>query len=148
MPERYFRGRTGHGRIHEDGQVAWQPFLAHQIHEQIKQVLGATYRKGRDHDIALFSLQGIAHHKGKLLHRSLHALVQPVAIGAFHQQDIGLFYAGWVVQDWTPRHAQIAGEHELAGLLVLLDPDFNDGRAQNMPRIAIPDSNAGVGMEF
>ncbi len=70
-----------------------------------------------------------------------------VSVSRLDQQDIGIFYDRWVPQYRASRLAEIAAEYEFPGIAVLGDPDFDNGGAQDVTRIAVTAANAAPGRE-
>lgn len=65
--------------------------------------------------------------------------VVAVAVGRFHQQQVGLLHHGRIAQDRRAFRSQVAGEHQLPAVR----PQFDNGRAEDMAGIAQRDVHAG-----
>src|SRR3569833_201428 len=69
---------------------------------------------------------------------ALYAAVAAVAIGALHDHEVRVRHRRGVAQDRRTLVAEIAAEHELAPHTLLLEPQLDDGRTQDVARVAQP----------
>ena len=68
--------------------------------------------------------------------------MQSIAIGGFHDDIIRSIGILWVTNQGLMEVPNITGEKQLFADAVFLQPDFNTGRTEQMPRIQKPDCNA------
>jgi hypothetical protein len=99
--------------------------------EGVDQLLGAAHGKRGDDDLAA-ALVGFDNRLAQHLARLVAGLVPAIAIGAFHDQEIGAVHRLWVAQDGHAVAAQVAGEDQPALLLPLDDIQHDDSRSQNV----------------
>jgi hypothetical protein len=107
-------GGDGHGAVDADAPVGEAPLVV-MPREQVQQFLGAADGEGRDeHVAAAFARRG-----EDVLHLGegpFAGAVQAVAVGGLEQHGVGLLDPHGIAQDGRVGLAEVAGEHELAGL--------------------------------
>ena len=136
------RGCHRHGRVDKNLHRR-QAALFGQLGKVVEQLLRAAHGKGRNHHIA--ARHGVVDHLHQLFQRGAAVLVQPVAVGGFDQQHIGILDRRGVAQDGAAGLAQIAAGHQLARAAQrVAEPDLDDGRSQNMPGIRHAHLHCGV----
>ncbi len=69
--------------------------------------------------------------------------VIPIAVCGFDQQIIGIFDGCRIAKNRPTRLPKVAAEHDLGGLLVFVDPNLDDGGAENMAGIAETTAHSG-----
>ncbi len=62
--------------------------------------------------------------------------MQAVAVGGFHDQQVGPVGRFGVAHQRMTGLAEIAGEQQLAGAAAVLDPDFDEGRTEDVAGVA------------
>lgn len=139
---RDFRGAIGHRRIDENRQIM-QPALPRQAMQVIKNLLGATHREGGNDDIAA-TFAGLRYDRDHLINRRGLIAMHSIAIGRFHDQDIGLGDRRRVAQNRPPRLTQVAAEYQLYGFARFGDPQLDDCRTENVTAIAESADHIGM----
>ena len=139
MACRDLRGGERHGRI--DVQVVHRhASLAAKVGDEMQHFLGAPHGEGRDHHVALAAAQGVVQRIGKLVHGLRQALVLAIAVGRLHQQHVGLRDRRRIAHDRPSGLPQVPGEDEL----LLAQENLDDGRAEDMARVAKPAAHRRV----
>src|SRR4030043_1105070 len=69
------------------------------------------------------------------MNRLFPGFVEPVSIGGFQPKDIPLLNDRWIPDDRLVGTPQIARKDDFFLISCLVDPNFNDRRAQNMSGI-------------
>lgn len=95
-------------------------------------------------DVAALARKRVGHGVRELGERVGPRAVQPVAVGGFHQQHVGFADRGRVANERAQPLADIAREHELARRGPLPRAQLDDGRAEDVTRIAETGPHAGA----
>ena len=75
------------------------------------------------------------------------ASVKPVPIGGFHEKIVRIKDLIGVLNDQLIPFAQISGKDQFDRFAVFLDPEFQDGRAQDVSRVSKAGPNAGLDIQ-
>ena len=106
--------------------------------EPVQQFLGAAHRERGNQHVAPVA-PGMLEDLAQLADGVRAVAMVAVAVGGFHQQQVGLLHHGGIAQDGRALRAQVAGKHQLAAVR----PQFHDGRTEDMAGIAQRDVHAG-----
>src|SRR5690606_19576460 len=109
---------------------------------EVKEVLRPPDREGRDQDVAA-AICSRAENGLKLIECRLKRTMIAIAVGALQHHEVCLFYDGGIVHHRRRRIPKVAAEHELAALPVILEPQLDDRRSEDVPRIIQPQLDAG-----
>lgn len=126
-------GADGHGAVEKHRLLRQAPLVV-EAAKVIQQVLGAAHGEGRNQHIAAIAV-GLLENPGQLVDGFLAAAVVTVAVGRLHQYYVGAVEEGRVLHQRRTGVAQIAGEHQTPGQVVVVNFQFHYGRAENMPGI-------------
>ena len=126
------RGRpaSGRGSIPRSG-----------VAKQVQDFLGAADGEGGNEDVAPPVVR-VLDDRRDLPDGGLPVPVQPVAVGAFHEHQVGLRVPRRVLQDRRAVLAEVAAEDQLALDAAVLQPDLDAGGTQDVPGIHVPDRHA------
>ena len=141
------RGFRGHRRINEYSRLP-QPPLAGETVQVVQDFLGSTDREGRHDDVATAFEQGFLDDADHLLFGCRKVLVLAVAIGGLDDEDVGVLDGCRVAQYRASRLAKVAAEYQFCRVAVLGDPDFDDGRPEDVPGIAKARAHPDPGREL
>ena len=125
-----------HRAVQIDPPARELPFFP-VFREPVQQFLGAADRERRDQHVAAIAPGGVED-AAQLADGIRAILVVAVAIGGFHQYQVGFNDRRRVAQDRRSLWAEVAGEHQL----LAVRPQFDDGRAKDMAGIAEGDLDA------
>ena len=100
-----------------------------------RKFLAAPDREGRDQHHAAAGPRGMEH-AAQLGHGVVARAVHAVAVGALEHHQVGLGHRAGVAQDRRAARADVAGEHQLARGPVLVGPQLDDRRADDVAGIA------------
>ena len=138
-------GFGGHGRIDENPQIVQAAFAAEAV-KVVQDFLGTADRERRHDHIA--SLQGALDDLDQFALACCHVLVRAVAIGGFDDQDVRVIDGCRIAQNRASRLAKVAAEHDLGRLRGFADPDLDDGRSEDVPRVAEAAAHPGMRRQF
>ena len=128
----------GQRTIDDDWDVRVEASLTVQPEEIVEQRLRAADGERRDDEVAAAVHRLIDDlNERRLL---VVELVQAVAVRRLRDDEVGAVDDGRVAQDRLARLTEVAREDELRLLAVLLHVDFEDGRAEDVARIAEEDA--------
>ncbi len=102
--------------------------------QQHHHLLRAAHGKGRHHDMAA-APDGTVHQACQLLLHRPYRLVQPVAIGALHDEVLGCGRSLGVVDNRQILSPHVAGEQQPRRLALLAGLDQNARRSQHVPGV-------------
>ncbi len=122
--------RTVHEHVNRR-QLAFFP----QLVQSVSQFLGAPHGKGGDEQLTspvVGLLDGLTQHLFGFAGR----LVEAVAVGTFHDDEVHVFGHLGVAQNGEPFTPDVAAEEQAELTTSFLHVDDNNGRAQDMPGIA------------
>jgi hypothetical protein len=119
-----------------------------QVGEEVEQVLGAAHRERRDHDVAAPLHDRLVECRHELVERLVEGLVQPVAVGRFDHEDVGLGDGRGIAHDRPARLPEIAREHEPAGVAAGRDARLDDRRAEDVAGVAEAAAHGRVRRNF
>lgn len=125
-------------RVDEDREVR-RTVLPDEIGEHVQHFLRPPHGECRNHDIP--ARQRRRQHLREFVVRRRQRLVQAVAIRRFDDEDVGFGDRRRVIHHRPAGLTQIAREHQLALAARRVDPQFEDRRAENVPRIAEPETD-------
>ena len=128
----------GQRAIDDDRDVRVEAPLAVQPVEVVEKRLRAADSKRRDDEVAATVHRLIDDLDERRL--LVVELVQAVAVRRLRDDEVGAVDDGRVAQDRLARLTEVAREDELRLLAVLLHVDFEDGRAEDVARIAEEDA--------
>ena len=124
--------RTVH--IHREVPDGRHQPLVLDLPDEVQQLLGAAYGKGRDHHVAALG-QRLVDDLCQLIGIAPHLRVVAVAVGGLHQHIIGAVEELGVADDGLIHIADIAGEHHGPRLAALAARQLDAGGAQQMPGV-------------
>ena len=99
--------------------------------QHVQYLLGTTDSECRYQDVA-FAVFRVLHNAFDFSQRLFSGAVQTVTIGALHDDQVSLANHGRILQYRHTGSAQIAAEHQLACLCAILEPEFHNGRSEDM----------------
>ena len=105
--------------------------------EPVQQFLRAPHRERRDQHVAAVA-PGLLQDLAELDDGLGAVLVVAVAVGRFHQHQVGLADRGRIAQDRRALGTEVAGEHQLAAIR----PHFDDAGTEDVAGIAERDLDA------
>ena len=129
--------------VHHDGETVVPLDFAFflDVADEVKDLLRAPYRKGRDHHVAA-AVQGGLDDAREVVLGVARLGVNAVGVGAFHHDVIRLLQILWVIQQRLPHVADIAGEDQRFGHAFFGGGDGDGRGAQKVARIAEFDAEA------
>src|SRR5262249_35390358 len=123
-------GLDAHRAVDEDWERT-QLLALEGAGEEEEQELGAADGEGRDED-ASASGRGLAGGGAGLDGGALEGLVVAVAVGGFHEDQVGVLEGRWVLVEGCAARADVAGEDDDFGGAVFADRDLEAGGAQDV----------------
>ena len=90
---------------------------------------------------------GLLENLGQLVDGLLGAAVITVTVGRLHQHHVGAIEEGRVLHQWRTGITQIAGEHQTGDVFAFGYFQFQKGRAENMPGVAVAHAHARFGLK-
>ena len=136
-------GLHGQGAVHIHREILvalHQPVLL-DLPQEIEHLLGAAHRKAGHHQIAP-PVKGALEHPGQVVYIVGPGAVAAAAVGGFHHHHVGLGEIAGVVEQRLVEVAHVAGEGQGLLFALLLHPDLDAGRAQQMAHVGEPHRNA------
>ncbi len=111
--ERHRRRLAGEGGVDEDVEAFEHALLA-QLEQHHQQFLRAAEGEGGHDDVAAAAVQGVPDRADQLGDGLVHRLVQAVAVGRLHHEDVGAAHRLGIADDGAGGLAEVAGEDDPA----------------------------------
>ena len=116
--------------------------LVEDLSQEVEELLSPPYRESRDDDIAACAL-GFLQNRSQLVLRFSVAYVESIPVSGLHDEVVRLLDDLRVADDRLVGLAHVAAEEHLDLLALLLEPQFQEGRTQDMPGIVKDNGHAG-----
>lgn len=110
--------------------------------EEIQKLLGTPHREGRNHHVAAVPVRG-RENGSELRDGVLARLVQAIAVGRFHDHQVGRGHRRGIAQDRRAVGTEVAAENEPARRAAFVGVDCHGRRTEDVPGVAQRELHAG-----